>query len=635
MLCGNPYKNDDEGYGQRVWCSKEGSCSLNLAGALQGSRTQNEDHGKHGKLPNDTGVKRNLTDIERARLIQKNRDNPKMTQSELAEWGKLTFNLASLKQNTVSNILNAAGRQIQTGKLTLGQRNEIYNYGRLHPAVTQKKVCEWAKAQFNLQKAPSQSTISDIMNKRLKSMEQTAATSQDNNRKRARCVKSPEIEDALVLWVLQCEQRSIPINMPLIQQQAKKFAQKLNLPEDKQLLYSIGWCQKFMSFYNLRCIRMTGEAASADEEAIKANLPNIIAEISKFRRCDVFNMDETGLFFKLAPDRTIASRQISGSKKDKSRITIAFTANSDGSEKLPPLFIGHSKMPRAFNKKPAAQHGFLYRSNQKAWMTAVLFQEWLIGFESQMAQQNRKVLLLLDNAPTHIISNLTLNHVEVMFLPPNTTSRIQPMDAGIIAAMKKRYRSFQLQRALDLEEIGHKNIFNVDVLQAMKWSQEAWDSVGPATIENCWRHSGVLGCQITPKSVEESNIASDDFVLRQQIANLCLEQPMTAEELILSDSSAAVHQILTEEEIIVHVQRASSSSSTDLEHLSDDDVEEYLPLQERIRALKTTILILDEEPTHHAEMIKSLRKLLIQLTDSERILRQSKLAQTSITAFFS
>jgi hypothetical protein len=43
-----------------------------------------------------------------------------------------------------------------------------------------------------------------------------------------------------------------------------------------------------------------------------------------------------------------------------------------------------------------------------------------------------KVLLLLDNAPGHP-NKLNHPNVKVIFLPPNTTSLIQPIDQGIIA----------------------------------------------------------------------------------------------------------------------------------------------------------------------------------------------------------
>ena len=55
-----------------------------------------------------------------------------------------------------------------------------------------------------------------------------------------------------------------------------------------------------------------------------------------------------------------------------------------------------------------------------------------------MGNMKKKVLLLIDDAPSHKIPSL--QNVEIMTLPPNTTSVYQPLDAGIIAAFKKQYR---------------------------------------------------------------------------------------------------------------------------------------------------------------------------------------------------
>lgn len=75
------------------------------------------------------------------------------------------------------------------------------------------------------------------------------------------------------------------------------------------------------------------------------------------------------------PDRGLATKQMSGKKKSKFRITLGFACNSDGSEKLPAMFIGKSKQPRCFKKKTPQSRGFYYRNNKKAWMTAELFEE--------------------------------------------------------------------------------------------------------------------------------------------------------------------------------------------------------------------------------------------------------------------
>ena len=88
-----------------------------------------------------------------------------------------------------------------------------------------------------------------------------------------------------------------------------------------------------------------------------------------------------------------------------------------------------------------------YRSNLKAWMLTTLFQEWLQEFDYQVAQKHNGqcVLLLLDNCPNHKIQNLNLSHVEIYFLPPNTTSKIQLMDAEIIMSFKRHYRHYHIQ----------------------------------------------------------------------------------------------------------------------------------------------------------------------------------------------
>jgi hypothetical protein len=56
-----------------------------------------------------------------------------------------------------------------------------------------------------------------------------------------------------------------------------------------------------------------------------------------------------------------------------------------------------------------------------------------------MRKAKRNVLVLLDNASVHDTS-LNLSNVEFLYLPPNTTSHLQPLDAGIIASFKKQYK---------------------------------------------------------------------------------------------------------------------------------------------------------------------------------------------------
>jgi len=54
-----------------------------------------------------------------------------------------------------------------------------------------------------------------------------------------------------------------------------------------------------------------------------------------------------------------------------------------------------------------------------------------------MQQSGRHILLLTDNASCHSIDIIdSLSNVKVYFLPPNATSHLQPMDAGLFTVLR-------------------------------------------------------------------------------------------------------------------------------------------------------------------------------------------------------
>jgi hypothetical protein len=69
---------------------------------------------------------------------------------------------------------------------------------------------------------------------------------------------------------------------------------------------------------------------------------------------------------------------MSGKKNKKFRITMAFACNANGSECMPPIYIGKSKKPHCFKGQTPAQLGLYYRSNKKAWMMSDLFEECVL-----------------------------------------------------------------------------------------------------------------------------------------------------------------------------------------------------------------------------------------------------------------
>ena len=105
-----------------------------------------------------------------------------------------------------------------------------------------------------------------------------------------------------------------------------------------------------------------------------------------------------------------------------------------------------------------------------------------------------RIHLLLDNAPSHPSAE-ELNEIDpncrVMYLPPNITSLVQPMDQGIISALKRRYKMGFLHGMLSRN---HQT--NAEFVQSIKkWSildcmfvlRESWAALTQSTLRNAWK----------------------------------------------------------------------------------------------------------------------------------------------------
>ena len=103
----------------------------------------------------------------------------------------------------------------------------------------------------------------------------------------------------------------------------------------------------------------------------------------------------------MSPSQTLSTKPVPGRKKDKSRITVLLGVNATGTDKLKPWVIGNSKRPRPLSKVNLKTLPVHYRGNPKAWMNSSVFEEVLREMDSRFRLQNKKILLLVDNAPSH------------------------------------------------------------------------------------------------------------------------------------------------------------------------------------------------------------------------------------------
>jgi len=122
--------------------------------------------------------------------------------------------------------------------------------------------------------------------------------------KRQTKLNFPQIEDALSFWVEKAIDNNITISGELLVQKAHNFATLLDVQDFKG---SNGWVAGFKKRHNIECYMRHGEAASApleDLDDMRKNIQNILKDYSPN---DIFNVDETGLYWKMEPNRTLST----------------------------------------------------------------------------------------------------------------------------------------------------------------------------------------------------------------------------------------------------------------------------------------------------------------------------------------
>ena len=194
--------------------------------------------------------------------------------------------------------------------------------------------------------------------------------------------------------------------------------------------------------HSIRYKVVSGENAAVDKEVCEDWQQTILQPILQhYDANNVFNADEMGLYWRLLPDRThsVAGEACSGGKKSKERVTILICINMTGTEKCPLLTICKFKNPRCFHGISCLPTS--YEANKNAWMTSVIFETWL------RSRRQRKIILFIDNCTAHPHVQ-DLECIELVFLPPNTTSEIQPCDKGIIKTCKTYYRKNMVRYVL-------------------------------------------------------------------------------------------------------------------------------------------------------------------------------------------
>ena len=504
-------------------------------------------------------------------------------------------------------------------------------------------------------------TISDIKKKKeqirayAKEAKRGASISDPSlSKKRFKVGHYGAVEEATVRWFRQQESVGITIRSFELKNAALRLATQMGV---KGFSASDGWLHRFRRRHGLFPKRAYGESGSAttqDIDPFRHDLNKLISD-EGLLWSQVYNMDETGLFWRALPQDTHVmgmATKAKGRKLDKSRISVLCGANADGSHRLKPVVVGKSARPRCL-KDCLNKLSCHYYNSKNAWFTCFIFEDCffkhivpeIIAYQRdvlKISYDRIRAVVLLDNAPAHPSKEKLVAHngkIRVMFLPPNTTALIQPMDQGVIHAVKLGYRRLFLSEVMVVEESVRdeeeetdtrgvqtlENLRTYNLKQAISNFGEAWKALKATTLANAWKRL-LFDVDVPVVDFDGFEVADFQKMFTSGGENVGEEE---VREWLEKDEGDPGHHILTESEIIDSVTKVESDNDG-----SDDDDEQtsfsikLTTARSYCDALIQLIDIRSKDFSHDAYYnLRAVRREIIELQHASG-------KQTKISSFF-
>eukprot|EP00961_Rhodomonas_salina_P040389 542669-Rhodomonas_salina.1 len=242
------------------------------------------------------------------------------------------------------------------------------------------------------------------------------------------------------------------LSCAVVKAHAIKIAKQLGISDFKA---SLGWLYRHNKKYGFKSLLLSckGNDVDPSDQVIQKEIGDIKQLLKGLNPEMIYNMDETGLFYKKMPNCTYVTHGEMKSGKlylkllcckkgltAKDCVTVTACCNATGSSHVPLQVgvIGQAATPEVFKLVLLPDGKWVLYSNQSnAWMDHDQCQKWFykVFVPHVCSRQSGKVYLLWDNCSGHKIHNWHRDIV-IVYLPPCTTLWFQPMDQGILEVLK-------------------------------------------------------------------------------------------------------------------------------------------------------------------------------------------------------
>ena len=196
------------------------------------------------------------------------------------------------RQVSAPTAISTPSSKRQRTVLTLEKRIELINASEENPLYTHKELSE----KFGV----GRSSVSEILTRKEFFRDKFTKNS-GLHVQRFKHGKREDINAAVYKWFCQARSKNISLTGAIIQDFALDLAKEVG---DLDFKASNGWLDNWKRKYEIKFYKVSGESNAVSKfgfEKLKSKSPELLSSIAQ---SDIFNCDETGLYFRALPDRS-------------------------------------------------------------------------------------------------------------------------------------------------------------------------------------------------------------------------------------------------------------------------------------------------------------------------------------------
>ena len=185
--------------------------------------------------------------------------------------------------------------------VTLDEKNKI-----LHVVKKRKMSYREIAKQFKIGKTQAASVVN--IEVRLRAEYENFHGKNFKHLKRENHKKYKAINTSLYKWFKQCEASGVYVNGSLLKEEAMKIKNLLKNPDLNDFKVSEGWLDTWKLSYSIHEKQISGESFDASEVTVGSWMEWLRELYKWYQLKDIWNMDESGCFFKALPSKSLAQK---------------------------------------------------------------------------------------------------------------------------------------------------------------------------------------------------------------------------------------------------------------------------------------------------------------------------------------